>query len=259
MLDKPFHYIHCILILFILSISYMKIQAQPSPQFEAKWRTYTAAGAAAAAAGFVGNAQAAIAFLDLNDIVVIDVIDNDPTPTTFSVDFNGDGQAELNIGQNLNGATHWDAVFIPTGSATQLYGNLPGGFLYPSRLAAGQSIGAAAPFNPVPTGKFGGYLAWNNGYSNSKWAGTPGGPPATGFLGVRFRISGLDHYGWIRMSVEGNGPPTPNAITLHDLAYQTTPGVGIDAGAVPEPGGLGLLALGGLGVMSMRRRKGAAA
>ena len=35
----------------------MKIQAQPSPQFEAKWRTYTAAGAAAAAAGFVGNAE----------------------------------------------------------------------------------------------------------------------------------------------------------------------------------------------------------
>lgn len=234
---------------------YMKSRTRPSPHFEAKWKTYTAAGAAAAAAGFVGNAQAAIAFLDLNDVVVIDFIDNDPVPTTFSVDFNGDAQIDINIGQNLNGATHWDAVFTPVGSATQVVGVVAGGFPYPSRLAAGQSIGLAAPLAFMPTG----YLAWNGGYPNSKWVGTPGGAPATGFLGIRFQIAGLDHFGWIRMSVEGDGPPTPNAITLHDLAYETTPGVGIVAGAIPEPGGLGLLALGGIGVMSMRRRKGAAA
>ncbi len=235
----------------------MNSRACPFPHFESKWKTYTAAGAAAAAAGFVGNAQAAITFLDLNDIVVVDVIDNDPIPTKFAVDFNGDSVTDIEIGQNLNGATHWDAVFRPAGSATQVAGAFAGAYAYPSRLAAGQAIGPATPFVLIPTSALGGYLKWNDGFPNSKWG--VAGDPATGFLGVKFMIAGQDHFGWVRMTVDGNVGLTPNAITLHDLAYETTPGVGIAAGAVPEPGGLGLLALGGIGVTAMRRRKKAAA
>jgi hypothetical protein len=58
----------------------------------------------------------------------------------------------------------------------------------------------------------------------------------------------------MRLTVEPNSSATPRAITVHEWAYESVPGVGIAAGAIPEPSGLGLLALGSAGLAARRRR-----
>src|SRR5690349_2716612 len=57
-----------------LSPTFMKSAASRPLLSDSKWKTYTAAGAAAAVAGFVGTAQAAITFLDFNDVLFSDAL-----------------------------------------------------------------------------------------------------------------------------------------------------------------------------------------
>ena len=77
------------------------------------------------------------------------------------------------------------------------------------------------------------------------WSGT-----ATTDAYVGILLNGTE-YGWLHFIDD----PTAQSLTLVDWAYQSTPGVGIVAGPVPEPT---TLALGGLGLatmMMLRRRK----
>jgi hypothetical protein len=48
----------------------------------------------------------------------------------------------------------------------------------------------------------------------------------TRFAGIRFYIGDTQHYGWIRISVDDN----IEAMTIIDWAYQSAPGMGIEAG-----------------------------
>lgn len=247
----------------------MKIKSNRPALLEQKWKSYTAAGAAVAAAGFVGNAQAAIMFIDYNDTVVVDPIVGDgvnPGPTgwgTFNINFDGDAQVDVLLAyrQFTTGGTA--NLFPAAGATTSVVGFVTAGFNYPSRLAANASVGASAVFIPVNGGPQAGRgdLAWGNGSPNSQWVAPAGGPPSTGYLGLKFKIAGQDHFGWVRISIAPVAAPTPRFLTVHDAAYETVPGVGIPAGAtgIPEPASLGLLALGSLGLTTMRRRKSAAA
>jgi hypothetical protein len=82
-----------------------------------------------------------------------------------------------------------------------------------------------------------------------------------GIIGFIFDIASVDgfavsttftNYGWFRLEV--------NAATggkIVDWAYESTPGLAIAAGAVPEPSALGLLAMGAMGVGGLRRRRAA--
>jgi hypothetical protein len=103
--------------------------------------------------------------------------------------------------------------------------------------------------------------------SCSLCASGPWGAGATGYLGVRFSISGQNHYGWISLT-EGpnfglNGGGYSGSILGY--AYESCANVGITAGATsgggtcgattPEPGTLGLVALGSLGLGFWRRKK----
>jgi hypothetical protein len=94
---------------------------------------------------------------------------------------------------------------------------------------------------------------------------------SSGFLGIQFETEAGIHYGFIEMSVEqGTGVIIPSsigpladqplAIHLQSVTYDDTPGVGVTvpggpAGAVPEPVGLGSLAMGAAGVAALRRRR----
>lgn len=242
----------------------MKIKSNRPALLEQKWKSYTAAGAAAVAAGFVGNAQAAITFIDYNDTVVVDPISGDAIWGNFTINFNGDAQADVLISyRNFNATGGTANTFPAAGAATAVVGAISAGFNYPSRLAANASIGPSAAFILVNGGIVGGRgdLAWGPGYPSSNWVAPVGGPASTGYLGFRFKIGADDHFGWVRISVDPTGAPSPRFVTVHDAAYETVPNTGILAGAtgIPEPASLGLLALGSLGLTTMRRRKSAAA
>lgn len=68
----------------------------------------------------------------------------------------------------------------------------------------------------------------------------------TTYLGVRFPLDGVTHYGWIGVV------RTLNKLDAIAWGYETEAGVPIEAGA-PEPGTLALLAFGAAALMRRRR------
>jgi hypothetical protein len=109
-----------------------------------------------------------------------------------------------------------------------------------------------------------------SGTGASNWNGTSG---ETGLVGVRFKIGGSTHYGWIRLQVVGVGNGEVASLSATEWAYESCPDQPILAGAtsggatcaapvpksIPVMGplayGLTSLALGGLGLGSLRRRR----
>ncbi len=81
-------------------------------------------------------------------------------------------------------------------------------------------------------------------------------PNVNGYIGVKFNSNTTPLYGWIQY--QGTYDPTTETMTSYSVlgwAYDDT-GAAIAAGAVPEPTGLGLLALGALtGASRFRRRR----
>lgn len=75
--------------------------------------------------------------------------------------------------------------------------------------------------------------------------------PGEGFVGFSFQDNGSTRYGWLRVIMDG---PDDNGYTLMDYAYGGA-GEDITAGQVPEPGSLGLLATGGIGLLLWRKRR----
>jgi hypothetical protein len=73
---------------------------------------------------------------------------------------------------------------------------------------------------------------------------------AEGLMGIEFEISGNTHYGWLRLTLH----PDTGAAILRDYAYESEPGVGIIAGAIPEPSTILLLSLGALGILWRKSR-----
>ena len=71
-------------------------------------------------------------------------------------------------------------------------------------------------------------------------------------FGFRFELNGNLHYGWGEIEIFGR------QATITRWAYESTPDTDIHVGStnsIPEPSGLGLLALGAAGIGLMRQRK----
>jgi hypothetical protein len=69
------------------------------------------------------------------------------------------------------------------------------------------------------------------------------------FAGFVFSAADGLHFGWIQLAT------TAGLIDFVNAAYQSTPGVAINAGAVPEPGTLALLAVGAAGVLGAAAKR----
>lgn len=79
----------------------------------------------------------------------------------------------------------------------------------------------------------------------------PGEPGILGFEFTKTADSSI-HYGWLRFEVGADGGPG----VIVDWAYENTAGTAIQAGAVPEPSTLGLIAVAALGGAVFGRRRG---
>lgn len=79
-------------------------------------------------------------------------------------------------------------------------------------------------------------------------------PPIMGqraYIGVEFDIDGATHYGWIDISVANLAP----GAVIYGWGYETTPGLPILAGAVPEPSTILLISAGTFGLLLMRTKR----
>lgn len=138
----------------------------------------------------------------------------------------------VNLGGNYQGLT---VNYFPG----QVVG-FQNGLSYVSALSAGDPIDASTA---GPT--FFGSMAYGGNNPNAEFNSV-----TDAYIGLSFPISGNTHFGWIRVDVDNSA----GSFLIKDWAYESVPDTGIAAGAVPEPGTLGLLAAGACGIAAMRRR-----
>ena len=207
-----------------------------------RWTAYAAAGAATALAG-VGTAEAEIHYSgQINAFFA--------SQSSVAQSFALQNNAILRF---VNVATQSSlagvALFRIQGAAVmnQFRGIADGSFRYPDRLGSDQLVSAGnfVNFN----GNFFATLAYGYGYDNSQFLSA-----GLGFIAFRFDVGNGVQYGWARVNM--NGSPD-NGFTLIDYAWGD-PGDVIRTGQVPEPGSLGLLAVGAVGILLWRKRRSAA-
>jgi hypothetical protein len=154
-------------------------------------------------------------------------------------------------GRGAPGLTDWDMAPYGSGLTNQPSYSAATVFAGTAsvNLAAGTLINAASLLS-----------AATGGIVN---VGIPVG--TTGIIGFKFNpasndgfaaatLATLTNYGWMRLTTQAGGGGS-----VVDWAYESTPGTGIAAGAVPEPSALSCLALGAFGLSTLRRRKAALA
>ncbi len=194
---------------------------------------YTVAASAAAGA-MASSADAEVIYSGVQDLSVAQF-----TATDLDIDGDGTGDVLLKnyvFGGNYQGLT---VNYFPGKAA-----GFTTGLNYTSALAEGTLIDAAA----TASGNFAQSMAYANNPDSQFDNAT------NAYIGLEFPISGPNHFGWIRVSIDN----AAGTFVIHDWGYESTPGVGIEAGATPEPGTLGMLAAGAAGLACMRRRKNAA-
>ena len=187
--------------------------------------------------------------------------------SVVSLDLNDDGIADLRLGQSLG--TFFSPTMPVKGAGASngvlgfvsVYQGIP--HAVASRLAPRAAIGPGGLFqNKAILGEARCCFAT---YYYGPWA--HGG---NGFLGLRFAVDGEIHYGWAELKVRDlYQTRLAYGELLVAYAYDTVPNQPIFAGeglletgspdsVTPEPGTLGLLALGSLGLGFWRRRKAVA-
>jgi hypothetical protein len=238
----------------------MKKQSNPSRALKSsvkinksRWAAYTMAGAATALVG-ARSADGTIIYSGL----INQHFDAAPGPLpgslhTFQLDQPGDyfilqhvrHQPDPAIGSAVFGLVGiLSAGFV--GLATVVGGKT---YAYASKLAFGQHISAGHFL--AATASFPGYLAAGHGFPNSQWLNA-----GTGFIGFKFNGGAGVQYGWARVTMDSGLPDLGHTFTLVDYAFGD-PGQQILTGqtSVPESGSsLGLLALGAVGVLALRRK-----
>jgi hypothetical protein len=200
---------------------------------------YAAAGTAATFTG-TGTSEGAITYTQVGVVVRDTTLDQ----TVVSRDLLFDTfHLALVHGVGTTVAATGYAIIDPdlVGAPAALFaGFSASGYHYVTKVPAGSAISSLA--FPFAAGVFG-TMAFNSGYGNDQFLAA-----GEAFIGVKFDSN---RFGWIRINMSG---AALNSFTIVDFAY-AGPNEPIKAGQVPEPGSLGLLALGAGGLASWRRRR----
>jgi len=218
-------------------------------------RKLMAYAAGAAAAGFAGaeSADAAIVASPGSDFGV---------GNTVAINFDHSGIEEFNVGhERANNNVSTDRVILKepqNGAMGEGYVIDSANNNFPAALPAGTTIGPDSEYGNGFLSNTSNQLVdedFNN--DNTRDDALTGNFPAdsitgnTRYLGVRFKLNdtGDDRYGWIGIDITN-----PDDLTgrVTGFAYEDT-GAAIQAGAVPEPAGLSLLALGAVGLLRRKR------
>jgi hypothetical protein len=163
--------------------------------------------------------------------------------STIDLDFTGSPEDEFRI----NHATGPNRVVLKDSEqagTTNAYVRALNGA--PAALPVGTIIGPDSDFSST----FDGTLRnQGTGEGNFTADNTDGNPQ---YIGVRFQpdVGSPTYYGWIGFDIT-NATDLTGRVTAY--AYEDNAGVPIAAGAVPEPSGLALLALGAPYLMRRRR------
>jgi hypothetical protein len=204
---------------------------QPLPDWLAARLTSYAAAAGLGAFGFTQHAGAAIVYTDVPDATIT----QGQGPIYINLD---------NVGQNEFAiAAFSNSVRVnPYNIGAQDSKVLTSATYYVNSFAAGAPIGPGAA--EATGGRFAGRQVGTDFYN---FVGTGK------FVGLKWDLGGGDvRFGWARIDVT---PDNNGTATLLSYAYESAPNTAIDAGAVPEPTSLALLAAGGGAVALKRRRR----
>lgn len=193
---------------------------------------YTLA-ASAAAVGTANSADAAIQYSGIQNIAV-------GSGFFQNLDLNLDSAQDITL-QNFNnfaGPYQGLNTFIGAGAV-----GFTSGFSYISALGAGTLVDGSSNF------KFFGSMAYGANNPNAQFNNV-----TDAYIGVRLASPANTNYGWVRVDVNNAN----KTLLIKDWAYEDVAGTGIRTGAIPEPGTLGMLAVGAAGLASLRRKRAAA-
>ena len=145
--------------------------------------------------------------------------------TTISFDLNNDGQLDFGI-ENYLGT---DIGVYGEGSNHRV-AQVSGDYLA-TLFGAGELIDSLSGFG-----------------NNTSYGGLDAFFDTRGFVGIEFDLAGSTHYGYLDIGVD----VATKKVTVYGGAYESQAGLGVSV--VPEPTGLGLLALGAVGIAAWRKR-----
>ena len=215
-----------------------------------RWAAYATAGAATALVG-APSAEADIHYVSVNQVMNATLGSHNYQLNQFPLAHGAYLTFLHAFGPAGNGVAGF--YFGTSGAVSAQFIGVPGtfnglDFHYVGRLNFGDDIVNGNFLPNAGRMRFGASnpLASGAGYPNSQWAAV-----VTGYMGLKFDVGNGVQYGWARLSMDG---PNLNSYTVVDYAF-ADPGETLVAGQVPEPGSLGLLAVGAVGLLFWRNKR----
>jgi hypothetical protein len=192
-----------------------------------------------------GNTLATMVNWDVNSDGIIDFTFSNRFPNTAS------GTGVIWQGNMNSSAPTTNHVVSYAGTFVQYAFALPAGALINATNQSGPATTQIVLGSRYRSGAlslyYGGFAAdGRTAGTTANGAVTPG---TFRFAGFVFNAADGLHFGWIQLAT------TAGLIDFVNAAYETTPGLAINAGAIPEPGTLALLAVGAAGVLGAAAKR----